>query len=157
LEYRRPIRTLWAERIARRSGLRGVYRRRVDRVFRELTPDDPILPNSLAREGFAATQRDATFHSYKSFAGSRVLQTDGGRVWLTVRHGIQVGDIEAESPADLERSARALEQLAARLGVHQIVLHGAPATRFQRFFAGRYGETPSVALIHRDVCSQIPA
>jgi hypothetical protein len=155
-EFRRPIRTLWAERLARRSGLAGVHRQYVERTFAPLAPRDAIMPNSLVREGWAATERDAAFYGYKTFAGSRVLELDGGRVWLKVRHGFQIGDIEATTPAALERTMNAVEGLAARIGVHQIALHASAGTRCDQFFAGRYPQAPSVAVVHRDVRSKIP-
>ena len=121
----------------------------------------PQLPEREATDengidGFAATDRDDAFFAYKSFAGSRVLELDRGRVWLKVRHGIQVGDIGAESDADMEACVRSLERLAARVGVHRVVLHASRGTRADEFFAKRYSGTPSVSVVYRNACSEIP-
>jgi GNAT superfamily N-acetyltransferase len=155
-EFRWPIRTLWAERLARRAGAARPYRWFLERTLRALAPADPVFENSLIREGFAATRRDRSFYAYKAFAGSRVVQLAGGRVWMKIRHGIQIGDIEAESPRDIERTVRALETLALRLGTHQIALHTANNTRLERFLESRYAHGPSVSLVYRNVCSEIP-
>jgi ribosomal protein S18 acetylase RimI-like enzyme len=155
-EYQRAIKTPWLERVARRAGASQLYQRYVDRVFADYAPAERTLRNSLVREGFAGTERDDAFFAYKSFAGSRVLQLDRGRVWLKIRHGIQVGDIDAESDADMDACVRSLERLATRLGVHRIVLHASHGTRTERFFANRYSRTPSVSVIHRNVSSEIP-
>jgi GNAT superfamily N-acetyltransferase len=157
VEYHLPIHTLWAERLARRLGpIHESYRRRVDRVFGALAPADPALSNSLLGEGFAAAHRDRTFHAYKSFAGARVLEVDGGRVWLKVRHGLQVGDLEARSDVDMDRTLDALRRLSVRLGIHQIIFLSSPGTRFSSFFNARSRTAPSVSFLYRNLGSAIP-
>jgi GNAT superfamily N-acetyltransferase len=157
VEYRQPIRTIWMERLARRLGpLQHLYRRHVERTLRAHRPTDPVLENSLLAEGFAGTGRDRAFHDYKSFAGSRVLTVDGGRVWLKLRHGIQVADVEASSEAEMAATARALERLAVRLGAHRVILQSSKGTRFARFFAERFRPFPCVAVVYRNLHSEIP-
>jgi hypothetical protein len=155
-EYQCAIRTPWLERVARRTGASGPYRRYVDRAFAPFSRPECSLRNSLAREGFAATDRDKAFFAYKLFAGSRVLELERGRVWLKVRHGIQVGDIDAESEADMEACVRSLERLAVRLGVHRIVLHASRGTQGEQFFTKRYTQAPSVSVVYRNAVSEIP-
>jgi len=158
VEHRLPIRTIWAERVARRVGaLRPFYERHVQRTLSADVAADPVLENSVLLEGFAGTDRDRAFHAYKSsFAGSRVLAIDGGRVWLNLRHGLLVGDLEALSEADLDRTAHALERLARRLGVHQILFQASKDTRFSPFFANRFRTLPGMPVIYRNLRSQIP-
>jgi GNAT superfamily N-acetyltransferase len=157
-EYRLPIPTLWTERIARRVGpLHRLYRLHLERTLSAYSPSDPLLENSLLSEGFAATHRGRAFHAYKSFDGSRVLAIDGGRVWLKVRRGLLVGDLEASSQADMEKGTRVLEGLAHRLGTHQILFQSSKGTRFSRFFAERYGTFPCLTVVYRNLRSQIPA
>lgn len=156
VEYRVPIRTLWVERVARRlGGLDAIYARYVDRTLSACAPSDPILHNSLLSEGFAATDREKRFHEYKSFAGSRVLAVEGGRVWMKVRRGFNVGDLEASSESDMERTVCALEGLAARLGVHQILFQSSKDTRRSRFFAARFQPSPCLTVLYRNLDSQI--
>jgi len=159
VEYRLPIRTVWAERVARRVGaLRPLYERHVERTLRAYAAADPVLENSLLLEGFAGTDRDGAFHEYKSsFAGSRVLALDGGRVWLNVRHGLLVGGLEASSEADLDKTVRALKRLARRLGVHQILFQASKDTRFSPFLADRFRTLPGMPVIYRNLRSQIPS
>ena len=158
VEYRLPVRTLWAERVARRAApLLPLYERHVRRTLEARAPADPVLENSLLRDGFAGIDRDAAFHAYKSsFAGGRVVTLDGGRVWLNVRHGLLVGDLEASSEADLDRTARSLERLARRLGVHQVLFEASKDTRFSTGLAKRFRTRPGLPVIHRDIRSQIP-
>ena len=159
VERRLRIRTVWAERIARRAGaMRPLYERHVERTLSAYAAADPVLENSLLHEGFAGIDRDRSFHACKSsFAGSRVLALDGGRVWLSVRHGLLVGDLEASSYADLEKTERALERLARRLGVHQILFQASKNTRFSPFFADRFCTLPGMPVIYRNLRSQIPS
>jgi hypothetical protein len=158
IEYRLPISTLWMEKVARRVGpLDGLYERQLQRTLGAYLPTDAVLDNSLLSEGFAATDRDRAFYGYKSFAGSRVLAVDGGRVWLKVNRGLQVGDFEASSEAEMEKSVQVLERLAVRLGVHQILFQASKDTRFSRFFARRFRPYPCVTVVYRNLRSQIPA
>ena len=159
VEYRLPVRTVWAERLAQRAGpLQGAYDAHVGRALARRAPDDPVLENSLVVDGLAGIGRDREFHAYKSaFGGSRVVSLDGGRVWLRVKHGLQIGDLEASSEEDLERSVRALQRLAARLGVHQILFQASKDTRFSRVFGERFRTFPALPVIHRNLSSEIPA
>ncbi len=158
VEYRLPILTFWVERVARRVGrLHGLYERHLQRTLRAYFPVDPVLDNSLFSEGFAGTHRDRAFHDYKAFAGNRVLAVDGGRVWLKVRRGLLVGDLEASSEAEMEKAVRVLERLAVRLGIHQILFQSSKGTRFSRFFADRFRPFPCLSVIYQNLRSQIPA
>lgn len=157
VEFRLSIRTLSMERVARRIGpLYRLYERHLQRTLRSYLPVDSVLDNSLLSEGFAATRRDRAFHEYKAFAGNRVLAVDGGRVWLKVNRGLFVGDLEASTEPQMESTVRALEGLALRLGVHQIVIHASKDTRFTRFFEARFPPYPSLAVVYQNLRSQIP-
>jgi GNAT acetyltransferase-like protein len=157
LEYRLPIRTLYLERVAGRiRPLRRLYERKVERMLSKYFPGDAVLQNSLLAAGFAATARDRAFHEYKSFDGSRVLAVDGGRVWLKIRHGLMVGDIEALLEAEMDKTVQALERLAAGLGIHQVVFQSSKDTRFSRFFTARFRSTPCLSVLYRNLRSQIP-
>jgi GNAT superfamily N-acetyltransferase len=158
VEFRLPIRTIWMERVARRVGpLHGLYKRHLQQTFRSYLAGDSVLDNSFLSDGFAGTRRDRAFHDYKAFAGNRVLSVDGGRVWLKVRRGLFVGDLEAPSEAEMERTVRALEGLAVHLGIHQIVIQASKDTRLSRFFAERFPPYPCMAVVYQNLRSQIPA
>ena len=156
--YRIPVRTLWAERAAPRiPALKRFYARYVERTLSAYAPADRVLENTLLRDGFAGTERDRAFYEYKSsFAGSRVVSLGGGRVWLAVRRGLLVGDFEAASSADLERTVRELIELARRLGAHQIVFQASKLTRFSELLPGRFHRSPGLPLIHKNLRSAIP-
>ena len=158
IEYRLPIRTLWAERLARRAGpLNTLYEQRLQKTLDAYAPGDPILENSLLSEGHAGTHRHRAFHEYKSFAGGRVLEFDGGRVWLKVLRGVFVGDFEASSETNVLKTTRALEDIARRLGIHQILFQTSGKTRFARFFNERCSGLPRLTVLYRNLRSQIPA
>lgn len=156
--YRLRVRTVWAEKLSHRVGpLRRLYDAYVERTLSRLGAGDPLLPSSLAGGGFAHVERDPSFHAYKaSFDGSRVLALDGGRVWVKVRHGLLVGDLEAASEANLTRSTRALERLAARLGAHEIVFQASGGTPLAAFFSRRFGGSRKLPVIYRNLDSRIP-
>lgn len=157
VEYRCRTRTVWAERIARRlPPIHGLYRRYLDRTLDALAPQDPVLENSLVTEGFAATHHSREFFDYKSFAGSRVLGVEGGRAWLKVRRGMLVGDLEAATGEGLDRSLRALEGVARRNGIDEIIFQTSHDTRFTRLFPERYRTVPCFKVVYQDIASRIP-
>ena len=157
-EYRRRVRTIWAEKLSHRARpLRRLYERYLDRKLGAAAAPDPLLANSFATEGFAHIERDRTFHMYKStFDGSRVLATEGGRAWVKVRHALMIGDLEAQSDSDLELTARALAHLSSRLGVHEIVLQASKETRLSDFFTRRFEVSRDLPVIYRNLRSEIP-
>jgi GNAT superfamily N-acetyltransferase len=158
VSYQLPVRTLWGERIARRGGPVGdVFERHVRRALGKIAPVNPVLENSLAADGFACIVHDRTFHAYKaSFGGSQVVELEGGRVWLVIRHGVLIGDLEAAAAAELESAVLALKRLARRLGVHQIAFQASKDTRFSPIFAKRSETSQELPVIYRDLGSQIP-
>jgi hypothetical protein len=158
VEHALPVRTLPVEKASHRLGpLRGIYERYLHGRLQSRVPADLLLENSLVADGFAAIDRDASFHAYKrAFGDSRVVATPGGRAWISVWHSLMIGDLEARTDAELEQTLRALERLAARLGVDRIVLQASKDTRFSRFLAGRAGSSRELPVIHRDLGSGIP-
>ena len=114
-----PVHTLWAERLSRRAGLGEAYDRHFERLTDPILATEPPLASSVLAEGFAGVDRDRAFFDYKTaFGGSRVVNLEGARVWLAVRHGALVGDMSAASDVELGRGLDALQRLARRLGAH---------------------------------------
>jgi hypothetical protein len=156
VEFDVPIRTVWAERVARRTGLGAAY----DRRFRHVT--DPFassipLESSVLAEGYGGVDRDRAFFDYKAaFGGSRVLDLDGARVWLTARHGTFVGDMSATSEADLDRGLRAVQRLARRLGTHRLLFQASSDIALSRFLAARLPVRRTQPLTYFDLGSKIP-
>ncbi len=159
VEHRLPVRTVWAERVAGRvGGLRPLYERYGERTLDAHAAGDPLLENSLIRDGFAGTDRSEAFYAYKSsFAGSRVVVVHGGRIWLNMRHGLLVGDVEASSEADLATATRSLQRLARRLGLHQISFQASQDTRFSTRLPSSFRTHVGMPVIYRHISSQIPS
>jgi hypothetical protein len=157
IEFHPRIHTVWAERVARRTGLGDAYDRRVERIVRPYLDAGPPLASSVLAEGYAGVDRDSAFFDYKkSFGGSRVLNLDGVRVWLTARHGLLVGDMAADSDAELGRGLDALERLARRLGVHRLLFQASPDIRLSRFLRTRFPVVTTRHISCFDLSSRIP-
>jgi hypothetical protein len=156
VEYAIPVRTLWIERLARRAGALGaIYDRGLERRLKSLLPRDPVPANSFLTEGFAGTDRDARFFDYKKLLGNQVLAVEGGRVWVKIKRGLIVGDMEAGAQTEIEKTMRALQRLAARFGIHQVLFQLSKGTRFSRFFEGRVQARPGLNFVYRNLRSQI--
>jgi hypothetical protein len=158
VEYTRPVPTLQAERRARLAALlRPPRERRVKRTLSVLLAAEPVLSNSLVGDGFAGVERGGAFHAYKTaFGGSFVAALDRGRAWLKVDRHLQVGDLEASSDGDLERTMHALVLLAKRLGVHEVRFQASRDTRFDAL-ARHVGTRSGLAAVYRNLSSAIPA
>jgi hypothetical protein len=156
VEYVIPVRTLWMEILARRAGALGpVYDRWLERRLKPHLACNLVLANSFLAEGFAGTDRDTRFFYYKKLLGNQVLAVEGGRVWVKIKRGLIVGDMEAATDTDIEITMRALQRLAAQSGIHQVVFQLSKGTRFSRFFEGRLQAQPELNVVYRNLRSQI--
>jgi GNAT superfamily N-acetyltransferase len=158
VEFRQPLKTIWAERATGRVRLAGSYDRYVARVLRDSTEESPSTLSSPLAEGHAGVDRDPAFLAYKAaFGGSRVLSLDGARAWLTVRHGALIGDVEASSDAEIASGLDALSRLGRRLGVHRLLFQASEDLRFSRALATRLPEAGRRPVAYFDLRSRIPA
>jgi hypothetical protein len=156
VEFHLPVRTVWAERVARRAGLGDAFDRRFQRVTEPFLSSAPLASSGLA-EGYAGVDRDRAFFDYKAaFGGSRTLDLDGARVWLTARHGTLVGDMSAASERDLGRGLRAVQSLARRLGTHRVLFQASGDIALSRFLAARLPVRRTQPLTYFDLGSKIP-
>ncbi|MCP9485235.1 MAG: hypothetical protein MSC30_05215 [Gaiellaceae bacterium MAG52_C11] len=157
VEYDRPVRTAWAERVARRAALGAAYDRRFERLTERHVDHGPPFASSALTEGYAGVDRDQAFFDYKAeFEGSRVLRLEGARVWLRVRHGVLVGDMDADSDEELGRGLDALERLGRRLGVHRILFQASPDIRLSRYLGTRFPQARTRHISCFDLSSKIP-
>jgi hypothetical protein len=157
VEFRQPVKTIWAERAAGRAGLGAAHGRYAARVMRSASEPGPALVSSVLAEGYAGVDRDPEFLAYKAtFGGGRVLRLDGARAWLAVRHGMLVGDVEAPSDDELGRGLDALTSVARRLGVHRLLFQASGDLRLARVLAGRIPEGGRRPVAYFDLRSRIP-
>jgi len=158
LEHRLSVRTPPVERIARRTpGIRRLYDGYADHVVARRRARDGVLGNSLLADGFAAVDRDPALHRYKErFAGSSVLAVPGGRIWARRGGALYLGDLEAATEADATRCADSLHGLARRLGIARVVFQASRETRFTTLLRARFRQGPGLAVVYRDLSSEIP-
>jgi hypothetical protein len=157
VEFHVPVRTVWAERLARRAGLGDAYDRRFERITEPFLDPEPPLASSAAAEGYAVVDRDRTYFDYKErFGRSRVLHLGGARVWLALRHGLLVGDMAAPSAAELGRGLDALGRLARRLGAHRLLFQAPEDIMLSRYLADRLPVTRRRPCAYFDLGSKIP-
>jgi hypothetical protein len=156
VEFHVPVRTVWAERLARRTGLGEAYDRRFERITEPFVDSEPLASSALA-EGYAVVDRDRTYFDYKeAFGRSRVLRLDGARVWLALRHGLLVGDMAAPSEAELGRGLDVLGRLARRLGAHRLLFQAPDDIMLSRYLTTRLPVTRRRPCAYFDLGSKIP-
>ena len=157
-EFQPSIRTVWVERVARRTGTGGLYERAVGRLTGRVVEPSPAPLSSVLDEGYAGVERDAEFLAYKAaFGRSRVLRLAMTRAWITVRHGMLVGDIAARSDEELGAGLDALGLIARRVGAHRLLFQASPDLRLTRLLRTRTPETGTRPVVHFDLRSRIPA
>jgi len=158
VEFNVPVRTVWAERVARRTGLGRPYDRHVRQVIEPYVDSGAPLASSVLADGYAGVDRDAAFFEYKAaFEGSRVLNLDGARVWLRARQGLLVGDMDAGSDDELDQGLDSLVRIARKLGAHRVLFQVSPGTRLCRYLETRLIRTKTRHVSCFDLGSKIPS
>ena len=156
-EYRRPVRTLWLERAARRAWLGDAFERRFLRVIEPHVAREPALPSSVLAEGYAGVEREPDFLAYKAaFEGAHVLNLEGARAWVEARHGLLVGDMTAESDEAFASALAELDRIARRLGAHRLLFQASEDVLLARRLARRLPETLRRRVSLFDLSSKIP-
>jgi Acetyltransferase (GNAT) domain len=151
-----PVDSLPLELTASRFGwLKLLYGRYVDRVFGPHTLAQPGLGNAFLDEGFGGIWRDERYQLYRGYSPSRVIQAGAARVWIRVRGGLVVGDLQV-GEACFAGTLEVLRDLARRAGLAGISFIVSPGTAVHRLFAAEYTSEPSFPVLFQDLGSSIP-
>lgn len=151
-----PVDSLPLEGTASRFGwLKALYARYVDRVFGRYTLAQPGLGNAFAAEGFGGICRDERYLLYRTYSASRVIRIGSARVWMRVRGGLVIGDMQVND-ADFESTIESLRDLARMAGLSGISFIVSAGTAIHGLFAAEYAPEPSFPVLFQDLGSPIP-
>jgi Acetyltransferase (GNAT) domain len=135
--------------------LKSLYARYVDRVFGQYTLAQPGLGNAFLAEGFGGISRDERYLFYRTYSPSRVIRVGAARVWLRVRGGLVIGDLQV-GEEDFGTTIEELRDLARRAGLGGISFIVSVGTAVHRQFAAQYTAEPSFPVLFQDLGATIP-
>jgi Acetyltransferase (GNAT) domain len=151
-----PVDSLPLELTASRfSWLKSLYNRYVERVFGQYTLAQPGLANAFSAEGFGAICRDERYLLYRTYNPSRVIRIGAARVWMRVRGGLVIGDLQV-GEADFHETLEELRDLARRAGLGGISFIVSVGTAVHKLFAAEYTPEPSFPVLFQDLGATIP-
>lgn len=122
---------------------------------KKLLPEKGVA-NSAVADGFAGVCRSKEFLSYKTYSDSIVTRLAGAKIWISIRHGIWIGDMENVTDKNFNTVIIGLKRTARWLGIKQIQFHCSPGTELYRLFAAHFAAAPSYPVLFQDFGSPIP-
>jgi hypothetical protein len=151
-----PVRALPLESICQRfQFLNHAYKKYISWNLRPYALEQKGLPNSVACGGYGGVYRDARYQQYKTYSPAQVLSFGSTRVWLKIKSGMILGDLEIKGP-EFDQGINTLVRLARRLGLLRIVFQVSPGTPIYNLFATRFRPLPSFPVLFQDFGSGIP-
>jgi hypothetical protein len=106
-------------------------------------------------EGLGGISRDEGYLLYRTYSLSRVIRIGSARIWMRVRGGLVIGDLQV-GDADFLSTIEALRRLARQAGLAGISFIVSVGTAVHRQFAMQYTAEPSFPVLFQDLGSPIP-
>lgn len=128
----------------------ALYKWYCNRVLRKYSLQDNGLPNGLISEGFTGIDRDNAFLQYKTYSDTLVLQIRQSKVWVKIKNGLTIGDIQPGKDEDFDALIQSLLRLCHKLGLSTLTFHTSPGTHLHRLFTSRYPAHPSFPMLFQD-------
>jgi hypothetical protein len=139
------------EGLAARSNMSSMlYDWYCNRILRKYSLPDKGLPNGLINEGFTGINRDKAYLQYKTFSDTQVLQVRKSKVWVKVKNGLTIGDIQLGEGEDFDALILSLLRLCRKLGLSSLTFHTSPGTHLHTLFASRFPSNPSFPMLFQD-------
>jgi hypothetical protein len=117
--------------------------------------DAQCIDNSVFKDNFAGINRNALYLHYKTYHETYVLKIGESLVWVKIKNGLIVGDIDCDMN-DFNYVMAKLHTIALKLGLHRIQFHTSHQTKLSTLFAENYEAMPSYYILFKDLGSQIP-
>jgi len=131
------------------------YIRYQQKVLKDYIVNIDGIENSVLKDGFAGVNRNPHYLKYRSYRNNYVIRVGGALLWVKIRNGLIIGDIDCK-PADFDEMMEKLQKIAFKLGVHRILFHTSHQTQLAAMFAERYESVPSYYVMFKDLGSKLP-
>ena len=151
-----PVKTFPLYRLCQKSQwLKKFYSSYCHAVLRKYVRPSSRVQNSATADGFAGVWRNECYHQTKS-TGSLVVEKEGMLVWLRIKGGLLIGDMEGMNEKKFLLMISFLKKLAAVLGIQQIQFHGSLGTSVTKMFEDHFPASPSYPVLFQNFGSRIP-
>jgi hypothetical protein len=151
-----PVSSFPLERLMKKSGWsKWLYEQYCRRVFQKyLLPLDG-LPQSATGEEFGRVYRSDRYLEYKRYNVTHVIEVPGAKVWIRLKHYLDIGDMQCEEE-QFPEAINELQKIARRLGIREINFHVSPGTRTHALFATKFSPSASFPICIKDLGADIP-
>jgi len=155
--YTIPVNTLPLHTIFRRfSSTKKLYDKFASSFLQKRTSTRGSIHNSVIDEYTGGILRDADYYDYKKYNGATILDVNGYRVWVNVKNGLWIGDMEVMPEREFRETIRALQKIAFFMGLQKIEFQTSPGSRLDRLFSRFFNSTPGFPVMCLDFNSVIP-
>jgi hypothetical protein len=145
-----PVNSLPLQSFSQKFKLENLYSKYVDFVLKKKLTLLAGVKNSVLNDGFAGVHRSHDYLHYKTYSSSKVISINNSKIWISIRHNLQIGDMENVNETNFISVIDQLKILAKRLGLQQIQFHCSLGTNLHHLFAAAYKPTPSFPMLFQD-------
>jgi hypothetical protein len=154
--YQIPVTCIPLESMAKRSPLlKKLYNTWQQQILKKHLLPQKGIESSVFKDGFAGVHRNDQYLNHKTYSDTQVLLIGRSLVWVKVKNGLVIGDMNYTA-ADFDDAIYGLKQLAARLGLRQILFQISSDTALATVFAKKHSSTPAFHVIIKDLGTDIP-
>ncbi|TMI97858.1 MAG: GNAT family N-acetyltransferase [Bacteroidetes bacterium] len=137
---------------------KSIYRHYVDSILQKYFFSREGLPNSSISDNYGGIYRDKEYLRYKTYSPSRVIRIGKAMVWIKIKNGLVIGDVDmanwGEKEFDLMMGQ--IKRIARWLGTSQILFQTSPGTTLHTLFAKRFPNTATFPILFLDFGTNIP-
>ena len=136
--------------------IKNIYSRYKKYILKKYIINQKGVTSSVIRDHFAGIYRDSAYLEYKTYSPARVIQVDNSKIWITIKSGLLIGDMEGVDEKNFTSVMNKIKSLAKRLGVMQVLFHCSPGTTLHSLFSSHYNAEPSYPALFQNFGSAIP-
>jgi len=130
-----PVKTLPLESLSSKfKWARSIYDSYATRTLRKYFYSKQGLANLLISADCGGVHRDERYLQYKTYSPSQVMQLGPCKIWYKIQNGFIIGDMEAGTPQDFEKTIDELVKICATLGIREISFQVSPGTALAKLF-----------------------
>jgi len=135
--------------------INNIYTRYIKFILKKYIIKQKGVTSSVTRDHFAGIYRDAAYMEYKTYSPARVIEVGNSKIWINIKGGLLIGDMEAVDEKNFTTVMNKLKSLAKRLGVKKMQFHCSPGTSLHSLFSLHYKAEPSYPVLFQDFGSAI--
>jgi GNAT superfamily N-acetyltransferase len=132
-----------------------IYNKYSKLILRKYLSPEKGLQSSTVAEGYGGVLRDNNYLTYKSHNQSQVIKIGSAKIWLKIKNGLTIGDIDL-GEQNFDELMIGLMKIAKRLFINHIYFQLSPDTKLCELFTKKYTPVSSFAVIFYNLGIDIP-